>query len=33
MDRLNPFMLKKYRKKTGMTQKEFAKSIGISHRT
>lgn len=33
MDRLNPVMLKKFRKKTGMTQKEFAKSIGISHRT
>lgn len=33
MDKLNPLHLKKFRKQTGMTQKQFAQSIGISTRT
>lgn len=33
MDKLSPLNLKKFRKQTGMTQKQFAESVGISTRT
>ena len=33
MDKMNPLHLKKFRKETGMTQKQFAASVGISPRT
>ena len=33
MDKLNPSLLIKFRKKTGLTQKEFADCIGIKYRT
>ncbi|VGV41851.1 Cro/CI family transcriptional regulator [Streptococcus pyogenes] len=33
MNKINPLHLKKFRKETGMTQKQFAASVGISPRT
>ncbi|MGT2907785.1 replication initiation factor domain-containing protein [Streptococcus dentiloxodontae] len=33
MDKISPSQLKKFRRSTGMTQKEFAESVGISRRT